>query len=374
MRSEPLILVVDDEPANVKLLEAYLLPQGYRVLTASNGNDALSLAARENVDLVLLDVMMPLLDGFEATRRLRADSSTQSIPVVLVTSLKDTSDRIKGIEAGCDDFISKPFDKSELFARIRSLLRIKAMRDELQENYLKLQELEKMKNSLTHMIVHDLNNPLAVIGLKVDLLKMHLTSALTPEQENDLSVITLAVKELMRMINNLLDLNKMEDGSMRLHYEIFAARDLILEACAEMRVIAQGEGKSVEAVIDRGIAGVSADKELFRRVLVNLIGNAIKFAPSNGVVMVRAEYDQGPQALRVTVHNRGDHIPPEYIDRVFDKFVQVEAQKAKRGKGLGLAFCKLAVEAHGGTIRAQSSPEQGTTFTFNIPVKNDAQQ
>ena len=132
------ILVVDDEQSNVKLLEANLLPYGFEVLTATSGEKALQLVSSNSVDLILLDVMMPDIDGFEVTRRLRTNEKTKLTPVVLVTALTETGDKIKGIEAGCDDFISKPFDKNELLARVKSLLRIKSLQDELEDKYNQL--------------------------------------------------------------------------------------------------------------------------------------------------------------------------------------------------------------------------------------------
>ena len=206
METKPLILVVDDEPANVMLLEAYLVPQGYDVVKALNGEQALEIAQSRRIDLVLLDVMMPGLDGFEVTRRLKNNEATRLTPIVLVTSLKDTSDRIKGLEAGCDDFMSKPFDKNELMARVKTSLKIKFLQDQIQDDYKKLQELEKMKDNLTHMIVHDLNNPLAVVSLKLELIALRGEKIFTFEQKNDIRVAYSAVKELTRMISNLLDI------------------------------------------------------------------------------------------------------------------------------------------------------------------------
>jgi putative two-component system response regulator len=136
MKDKPVILVVDDQPQNIELLEAHLAPQGYEIVTASNGEEALEKLSESKIDLILLDVMMPGMDGFEVTRRIRQDDKHRLLPIILVTALHETEDRVKGIEAGCDDFISKPFDKMELLARVRSLLKVKAYND-LMSNYQK---------------------------------------------------------------------------------------------------------------------------------------------------------------------------------------------------------------------------------------------
>jgi len=146
MKDKPVILVVDDQPQNIELLEAHLVPQGYEIVKAENGEEALGKLSGNQIDLILLDVMMPGMDGFEVTRRVRQDTTHRLLPIILVTSLRETEDRVKGIEAGCDDFISKPFDKMELFARVRSLLKVKAYND-LMSNYRK--ELESEVTSRT---------------------------------------------------------------------------------------------------------------------------------------------------------------------------------------------------------------------------------
>ena len=155
MKDKPVILVVDDQPQNIELLEAYLVPQGYEIVKAANGEEALGKLSGNQIDLILLDVMMPGMDGFEVTRRVRQDNTHRLLPIILVTALRETEDRVKGIEAGCDDFISKPVDKMELLARVRSLLKVKAYND-LMSNYRK--ELESEVTRRTEELKHTLEN------------------------------------------------------------------------------------------------------------------------------------------------------------------------------------------------------------------------
>ncbi|MFH1995437.1 MAG: response regulator [Candidatus Omnitrophota bacterium] len=367
MKDTARILVVDDEQKNVKLLEAYLLPLGYEVMKAGNGREALTIIEKKSVDLMLLDVMMPGMDGFEVTEKLRADERTRLIPVVLVTALKETEDRIRGIKAGCDDFISKPFDKDELLARVRSLLRIKTLRDELEGSYEKLKELEKMKDNLTQMIVHDMNNPLMVISGRIQLLKMEAEENSTEERNNNINEAFLASRDLQKMISDLLDITRMEEGKMRLEYENFNLSKAAEKITDQMRAVAVDQDKVLSLEISEVLSEISADKELIRRVIGNLISNALKFTPSKGTVTVRTKYDKDNDNFHVQVKDTGEGIPKEYLDRVFDKFTQVKTGKAKMGRGLGLTFCKMAVEAHGGKIWVESELGKGSLFTFTIP-------
>ena len=367
MENKSKILVVDDEQVNLKLLAAVFEPQGYEVMTASSGEAALGIVANCPPDLILLDVMMPGINGFEVLNRLRLNPATQLTPVVLVTSLKDTSDRVKGIDAGCDDFISKPFDRNELLARARSLLRIKALRGELEENYKSLQALERLKDSLIHMIVHDLNNPLTAISLKLQLMRQELEGKLSVEHTADFGFVLSAAQDLRRMINDLLDINKMEKDKIKLKLEKIDLAAAAKQVIDQMSAAAGEEDVRLALDVSAAAGDVVADKELIQRVIANLVSNAIKFSPSQGVVTVRILNGAGDGDISVQVKDGGPGIPSEYLDRVFEKFLQVQTPKVKAGRGLGLTFCKLAVEAHGGKVWVESELGKGCVFTFTIP-------
>ena len=366
MTDKAKILVVDDEPLNIKLLEANLLSQGYDVVAASSGHDALKILDENDIDLVLLDVMMPGLDGIEVAKRIRANEKTSLLPIVLVTSLRDISDRIKGIEAGSDDFISKPFDKEELLARVKSLLRIKYLHEQLRENYRKLKSLEEMKDSLTHMIVHDLNNPLAIIFLKCQILADSLGEKITASQKEDISDILVSARELKRMIGNILDINKMEEGRLALRRENFSLTDLAAEVAEEMKITAGPAGQSLSAQAASAMPEMFADKDLIRRAIINLVSNALKFTPEGGHIDIISSFDPASKKLRVEVKDNGIGIPQEYLQKIFDKFFQINHDQIRAGRGLGLTFCRLVVEAHGGSIWVESREGKGSAFIFTI--------
>ncbi|EKD27735.1 MAG: Sensor protein [uncultured bacterium] len=371
--NKPKILCIDDEPKNLALLEALLIPHNYDVIFTDNGKTALEKALSENPDIILLDIMMPEISGFEVLKKLRIEKKTHLIPVVMITSLKETADKIKALEAGCDDFISKPFDTAELLARIKSLIKIKSLHDEVENSYKKLKKLEKLKDSLVHMIVHDLNNPLAAISGRLQLLEMDLGDEITPKVKKNLDMTVLAVNDLTEMINSILDINRMEDDNIKLKYRNFNLHETVNEVATQMKVIADKEKKILTLEADESHLDISADRDIIKRIIINLLYNAFKFTPSGGFICIKTYFKQNEDSFYVQIKDNGTGIPEEYVDKIFDKFVQVEENKPKKmlGHGLGLAFCKLAVEAHGGKIWAKSELGKGSTFTFTIPCKQN---
>ena len=231
-----------------------------------------------------------------------------------------------------------------------------------------MEKYEQIKDSLTHMIVHDLNNPLMAISGRLELLKMD-EGSFNEEQKENLKSALLSSQDLRTMISNLLDINKMEEGKIVLRSEKFQIGGLIKEVIGQMSVIAQSEDKSFSLDVSEEIPDISADKELIRRVVANLINNAIKHSPSKVTIFVKAFFNQNDGSVHVRVKDSGEGIPKEYLSKIFEKFFQVENKKAKMGRGLGLTFSKMAVEAHGGKIWVDSELGKGSEFTFTIPTK-----
>lgn len=365
------ILVVDDTAANVRLLAGILKIAGYDVVTAQSGPEALDLLAEITPDVVLLDVMMPDMDGFEVCRRIRGLAGNTSLPVVMVTALQEAADRVRALEAGADDFLTKPVDEVEVIARVRSLVRVKRQRDDLERAYADLQRAESMRDSLTAMLVHDLRTPLTSIIGPLEMLGAELTSQLNAEQKELLTMCTRSGYRLLSLVNDLLDVSKMESGEMTLHRTAVQPADLAADAAQQLTPLAREKGINLVRRIAPNLPPLDADPELLGRVLVNLIGNALKFTPSDGTITVSARHDEQEAAVVFTVHDTGEGIPQEAFGRIFDKFGQVETRQAgrKMSTGLGLTFCKMAVEAHGGRIQVESAVGQGSTFSFTIPYE-----
>ena len=372
------ILVVDDVPANVRLLAGILKIEGFEVLTAQSGEDALQMARSSTPetapDVVLLDVMMPGMDGFECCRHLKNSPETASVPVVMVTALRETSDRVRALDAGADDFLTKPVDETEVVARVRSLIRVKRNRDELERAYTDLRNAEAMRDSMAAMLVHDLRTPLTTMMVALELLQSAGVGELNEMQTELTTMCVSGGRNLLAIVNDLLDVAKMESGKIELKIESFDFQKILNEAIEQTKPASTNSSRAgIESVVALDLPPIQADESLIRRVLVNLLGNAVKFSPQNRVVNISAHVDenQNAPALRVSIQDQGQGIAANDLERIFDKFEQGQLRKEgnRLSTGLGLTFCKMVVEAHGGRIWAESSVGEGSTFWMVLPLE-----
>ena len=373
----PLILVADDVPANVELLLDQLQALGYRAIAATTASQALAMCFEYRPDLCIFDVAMPAGDvgdddrsaGFELCRRIKRDPRTARIPVIFVTALSDAADRIKAIEAGGDDFLTKPHNRLVLGARITSLLKLKAATDALEDSARKLRELEKLRDDLMKMIVHDLKTPLSSVLATMELLLDGDFGPLTPAQRTAVSDSENKAEDLLGLIDDLLEVRRMEEASLLLEKVPIAPGALLTEVAHEWTHRFQQEGSTVTMDAADDAPVFHADRALIKRVLGNLIQNAITHS-ARAVAITLSVRREGADAL-FTVADNGPGIPEEYQEIIFRKFEQVRTPSAPklRGSGLGLAFCKLVVESHGGRIWVRSAGHgQGSAFHFVLPA------
>jgi signal transduction histidine kinase len=365
------VLIVDDQEANRLLLRDLLESQGHEVAEAVDGVEALQRVADAAPDVVLLDVGMPGIDGFEVCRRLKANPATATIPVLLVSALSQRDQRLLGIGAGANDYITKPIDKSDLGLRVRNAIRMRQLYMEIEEQYRRLEKLELLRDSLVHMIVHDLRSPLAAIRAYLDLMKMDGEGTLGPEMTESIDEARKVAVDMTEMVSDLLDVSRLEAGKMPLELSQVDLGALATEVAAAIGQATHRVAVRVEASAE--YARVHGDASVIRRVINNLVGNAVKFSPASSQVVLLVQ-GNGAEA-RVSVSDRGPGIPPEYHEKIFEKFGQVEAarQGTKHSSGLGLTFCKFAVEAHGGRIGLESAVGRGSTFWFVLPVHGPPQ-
>jgi two-component system sensor histidine kinase/response regulator len=365
-RPSPTILLIDDEPSLLAGLKFRLEANGYRVATAPDGHTALAALEKICPDLIVSDIMMPGMDGFEVCQRLKADARWRHIPVILLTALGSREALVRGLDSGADDFLRKPVEALELRARVRSMLRIKKQFDEL-EAVLRLRE------DLADMVVHDMRSPLtAIIGFSQLLLKKDLT---TSESLKYTDTIHRQAQRLNSFINDLLMLAKMEQGKPLLNRSAVDINQLVLKVEESHKVVAQSREINLLVELPEESRQVSLDANLFERVLDNLISNALKYSPPKSTVTLRVEFPRSKTdealphdpGVRICVLDQGPGIPEEYHGRVFDKF-EIVAMKRKDTPqvGLGLAFCKMVVEAHGGRIFVGANEPTGAVFTVEI--------
>ena len=355
------VLVVDDEPKNVLLLKDLLESKGYIVCSAMDGESGLTLALQRLPDVVLLDVMMPRLDGLEVCRRLKAAQGTAMIPVLLVTALDAREDRLAGIDAGANDFITKPIDSGDLILRVRNAVTTKRLYDRVAKQFRQLQELEAVRDSVTHMIVHDLRSPLTGLQGYLDLLSMVADgNREVVEYALEAHKIADRIKEL---VSQVLDVSRLESGQMPLSRTDVDLAELLPTAVATLGPPPEGISIGYEIPGDQVV--VACDHDLISRVIINLVGNAFKFARGNVRIGLRRNEDR----VRLTVTDDGPGVPEKFRQMIFEKFGQspLGQATAARSTGLGLTFCKLAVQAHQGEIGFDPADTGGACFWVELP-------
>lgn len=361
------ILVVDDEEKNRRLLRDVLEANGYQVIVAEDGHTALERVIEAPPDVILLDVIMPGLNGFEVCQQLKKTPETAVIPVLLVTSLSEREDRIAGIKAGANDFLTKPVDLQEVMLRVKNALYSKRLFDQVQQNNKRLKELEALRDSMVHMVVHDMRSPLTVGKGNIEILEMSAAKKLDLLEKESLEDARASMTVLEEMINSLLDISRLEAGKMPLNLTRVDLCQLVYRALAQMGTMVEPDRIDYDPSVKS--VPVHCDSDLILRVVINLVGNAIKFNSSGGKVRIKVR-KKGLYG-KFVITDTGPGIPPEYHEKIFEKFSQVEGVQTRKyaSTGLGLAFCKLAVEAHGGRIGVDSEVDKGSTFWFSLPSK-----
>lgn len=365
------ILVVDDDAENLALLTRILQRKGYRAEGVSSGEAALDSARSARPDLILLDVLMPGMDGYETCRCLRAESALADIPVLFISGKSDSVDRLEAFHAGGVDYITKPFDGREVIARVKAHLDIRDLQSELKERNAQLQEyndrlreLEAHRDQLVSMVVHDMRSPITVINSTLKLISGELKGRVDDEINEDIRIALKNGQVLSKMAEDLLQLSRLESGTVVLDLSVQPLMDLI-ESVIETKKISAPE---IDFHLETDQTGLSAevDSDIFKRVMDNLLTNAITYSSAGDSVMLDLGSMNGEIVIGVT--DKGPGVEPEMQEKVFEKF-QRGGDGRKHSIGLGLAFCKLAVEAHGGTIGLDSKPGAGSRFWFTLPAR-----
>ena len=352
------ILIVDDEPSARQTMEMLLLKEGYKMLFAANGPEALAMLAEARPDVIMLDVMMPRMDGFEVCRRVKQDDNWNHIPIILVTALDSKRDLARGLDAGADDFLHKPYNSMELRARVRSMLRIKRRHDDLEAAL-------QLRDDLSNMIVHDIRGPLSSILIYCDLLEGHVQDDHGLEQ---LAVIRNEANRLSFSLNDMLIMAKMENNQLLLSPSMVDVLELIQDALKIYQPMADLKGLDIVVESPNGSHPILLDGSLWRRVIDNLISNAVKFSPVNGRILVQLSYpNSNDTQLCLRVIDEGPGIPDEFQHVIFDKFEIIASGRRDVAQvGLGLAFCKMVMNAHNGRVFVIPNQPRGSIFTVEL--------
>jgi signal transduction histidine kinase len=370
------VLVVDDNVYNREVAEAHLVAAGYSVELAEDGQRGIARFLEWRPDLILLDVLMPGLDGFETCRRLKALPGGQGIPVVFLTALGDFASHQRAIESGADDFLTKPINRAELLIRVKSLLWVKRLRDELSQGYDiirsqrdALVRSQQQKEELSALLVHDLKTPLAALIANVQFVERQ--DYIRSEEREALQDVLTSSEAIRRMIMNLLDISRSESGQLVPQIRDVDLSSMITQLCELMKRRAGQENVRLDCDLQAGV--VRGDGDLLERLLENLLDNCIRYSRPGGRIGIRTRAT-GDGFLELRVSDEGPGIPAELRERIFEKYVQIEpdVMTARTSRGLGLAFCRLAAEVHGGKIWVESNQPRGTVFCVRLPLPAEA--
>ena len=346
INQEHYILAVDDIPDNLLLVQLALEQEGHHVVLAHNGETALKQIKKSPPSLILLDVMMPGMDGYEVTRRIRQDRNIPFIPILLVTAREESS-LVEGLDAGADEFVRKPFQIDELQARVRSMLRLKETIDQ-RENFVSC-------------LTHDLRTPIVAANRMLNLIEGEAFGDVSKEQKEAIANIVSSNQNLLEMLNKLLETHHYELGQKILSFIAIDLEQLILDVITELKPLTAEKAIELETNIS-SVPTIKGDRLELRRVLTNLIGNALKFTDS-GKIEVFLSQDENK--VQVRVKDSGIGIAPQEQQIVFQRFHQGNHRRS--GKGLGLYLCQQIIHAHGGTITVESEVGKGSTFIIDLP-------
>ncbi|MDX2231590.1 MAG: hybrid sensor histidine kinase/response regulator [Leptolyngbyaceae cyanobacterium bins.349] len=326
MNKQAAILVIDDEPDNFDVIEAYLDRENYQLSYVSNGQQAFDLLNSFCPDVILLDVMMPMMNGIEFCQKFKAVDQWRHIPIIMVTALTTSEDLAHCLIAGADDFISKPVNKLELRARLTSMLRIKQQHDNVQD-------LLALREDMVNMVVHDLRNPLASITLATDLLQR--SNFPVEKQASKLKQIAIATKELQSLIDSLLLMAKLEAGKLTPQRSPVDLNTLCLAAIEGFDEIANQKNVHLSSQMPPTGHPICLDQVLFRRIIDNLLSNAIKFSPTHGQVCLTIAYP-APGSARIQVSDQGCGVTESLRQSIFERYEIGTLIKDVNQTGLGL--------------------------------------
>jgi len=348
------ILIADDNPDNVELLRKRLNSQGYETVAAFDGEEALQVVTRENPDLLILDIMMPKLDGYEVLRRLKQIDEFRDLPVILLTARKEIPDKIKGLDIGADDYITKPFNPQELLARVRSLFMLRG------EQQRKAQE-EKLTalDQMVEGVAHEIRNPVTAIGGFARRLRDRLPADST--ERNYAEIIVNESQRLEEMVKKIVEAAVVSIPSLKKR----DINEVIVEALAANREKLEASNIVVRTLLDQDLPALIMDAGNMRRVVAHLISNAINAMPQGGALTLST--NRRNHYVQIQVADTGVGIPTKILPHIFDPFFTTHSA----GPGLGLAMVHKIVKQHGGQISVNSELNQGTSFNILLPLKEE---
>jgi two-component system sensor histidine kinase/response regulator len=392
-----IVLLVDDNPTNLGVLFESLSGFGFKLLAAQDGESAIAQVTYLKPDVILLDVMMPGIDGFETCRRLKANPETRDIPIIFMTALTETIDKVKGFEVGALDYITKPFQPEEVLARINAHLAIQRLQQQLQAQNQQLQQeirdrkqAEQSLRFLLHAVSHDLRNP--VTGMLMVLKNLLKAGEAEGTEEAGLQSIPYSLPHppcipvprsilermvesgdrQLNLINSLLEAHTIEIHGMELHCEPMQLSTLVTSIVQDLQPLLAKNQATLVNQVPKELPLISGDPTQLWRVVENLVGNALKHNPPGLSLSISARVEDNYICCCIT--DNGVGIPPDQSTQLFELYKRGINARHTHGLGLGLYLCRQIIIAHGGNIGVESHSGKGSTFWFTVPLQTDSME
>ncbi len=363
--AKPTILIVDDIETNLQILGTILSENGYELMIAQSGLETIDILKDAKPDLILLDVMMPELDGYETAKLIKSNPKTSEIPIIFITAKAETNDIVKGFDVGAVDYITKPFQSCELLARVNTHLNLKFAKE-------KLIEMNNVRNKFFSIISHDLRGPFSgLIGLS-ELLAEDSDKMSVEEVKHTGTILNKSAKIVFELLENLLEWSRSQLGTMPFTLYILDPKEYVEKALILWENKAKEKNITLESIVDTKNF-VYADNYMLNTILRNFIGNALKFTPIGGKIICGATDCEDPKFMKFYIKDNGIGIKQEDQDKLFridQKYVR-QGTNNELGTGLGLILVKELVEKHNGKVWFESEEGVGTTFYFTLPIQNN---
>ena len=370
-RSDYKILIVDDVVSNVLLLKILLTNEKFQVCTASNGNMCIEMAKSERPDLILLDVMMPDLNGFDTAVILKKDPETQEIPIIFLTALNNPSDLVKGFQVGANDFLTKPFNKEELVMRVMHQIQLVAAKRIIIRQNEELKRTISNRDKMYSVIAHDLRSPMASIRMVLNLAVNVVSKDIVGEEIFGLlDKANRESEETHDLLDNLLKWTKSQTGRLSVVYQELDLDDIVPGVVDIFRMIAEMKKIELKYIPADEKLIVHADNDMIKTIIRNFLSNAVKFTPEGKSVEVF--YKREGDFARISVRDHGVGIEPDRVEAIFHTGETTYGTGGEEGSGLGLQLCQDFARKNGGDARVESTLGEGSTFSFTIPLTKQA--
>jgi two-component system, sensor histidine kinase and response regulator len=359
------VLVVDDNPNNLSVLVSLLRESGYRTLVAVDGESAIAQITYAKPEIILLDVMMPGIDGFETCRRLKANPDSAGIPVIFMTALSDTIDKVKGFNLGAVDYITKPFEYEEVLVRLRTHLTIQNLNLSLQQEVEERKRAEKALWVFLHAVSHDLRNPVTGMNMVIQNLLENPNEQISFSR-GVLERMAQSNARLLSLIESLLESHANDIQGLKLKCQSAKPSEILQGAIYDLDPILKKNKATLINQIGTDIPNTNVDAMQVGRVFQNLIANAVNHNAPGLQLEISAKI--APPMLLCTVEDNGTGISPEQCEQMFELYAQGSSKRRSLGLGLGLYICKQIINAHGGEIGVTSEQNVGSKFWFTLPL------